>query len=329
MAFKPQTLAAGGTVTGAINFNDDVPLYFGTSNDAFFQWETADANANALILGLPDGDATNVPIFVVGAGSSINNVDLGLFDGETNPGIAILSPDGTKGVIIQAKDNVLHTFSGVNGTADQLQFTGLGALYTPQIFMSANAGFYLGSGFQMRAVTTGVSTNTAIHMGLRANYPLVITDGDVNMATSFGKGVSENYPRVYITSDKAFSTATDEFILLFHDGNNGVLASGKGMVTLGSAESGITASTTQTQGQQPLTRNLNEVSTVGNANDVVTLPGAYESAEIKIINNGANVLQIFPASGDNLGAGVNNSTTLASGSNITFVAYDSTNWEVF
>lgn len=91
---------------------------------------------------------------------------------------------------------------------------------------------------------------------------------------------------------------------------------------------GITASTTQSQGQQPLTKDVNEISTVANANDTVTLPSALTYAKfITILNNGANTLQIFPASGDNLGAGVDTATTLAAGSNITFVNYDATNWE--
>lgn len=92
--------------------------------------------------------------------------------------------------------------------------------------------------------------------------------------------------------------------------------------------SGITASTTQTQGQQPLTNDVNEISTVANANDTVTLPSAPAySRTITIINDGANTLQIFPASGDNLGSGVNTATTLASGSNIRFTNYDATNWK--
>lgn len=97
---------------------------------------------------------------------------------------------------------------------------------------------------------------------------------------------------------------------------------------LRSVTAGITASTTQSQGQQPLTKDINEISTVGNANDVVTLPSAIAGMEIFIINNGANTLQIFPASSDNLGAGVDASTTLIAGATITFVSYDNTNWRV-
>lgn len=98
--------------------------------------------------------------------------------------------------------------------------------------------------------------------------------------------------------------------------------------TVRSVTAGITAGTTQSQGQIPLTSDINEISTCANANDVVTLPTAIAGMEITIINNGAQTLQIFPASSDNLGAGVDTSTTLAAGANVTFVSYDATNWEV-
>ncbi|KKN45053.1 hypothetical protein LCGC14_0686780, partial [marine sediment metagenome] len=90
---------------------------------------------------------------------------------------------------------------------------------------------------------------------------------------------------------------------------------------------GLTASTTQEQGQGALTAQVNEISTVANINDTVTLPTAVAGLQIVIINNGAQTLQIFPASSDNLGAGVDTSTTLASGSNVVYCAYDDTNWE--
>lgn len=94
-----------------------------------------------------------------------------------------------------------------------------------------------------------------------------------------------------------------------------------------STTASITASTTQTQGQGQLGAIVNEVSTVANANDTVTLLSAAAGLQCIVINNGANTLQIFPSSGDNLGAGVNTATTLAAGSNVRYVAYDSTNWE--
>lgn len=90
---------------------------------------------------------------------------------------------------------------------------------------------------------------------------------------------------------------------------------------------GITASVTQTQGQQPLTDDVNEVSVVANANDVVTLPPVIGGRRVWVINNGANTLQIFPASGDNAGAGVDVSITLAAGLTYEFLGLNATNWE--
>lgn len=90
---------------------------------------------------------------------------------------------------------------------------------------------------------------------------------------------------------------------------------------------GIVASTTQTQGNGALTAEVNEVATVANVNDTVTLPTAVAGLKIVIINNGANTLRIFPASGDNLGAGADTATTLAAGSNVVYQSYNATNWE--
>jgi len=86
-------------LTGDLTVGDDLAYEFGAP-DAFFRWETADANANALNLTLPDGDATNVPVLVVGRESDIGNVDLALFDGITVPTLAIMNDSATDGVKI-------------------------------------------------------------------------------------------------------------------------------------------------------------------------------------------------------------------------------------
>lgn len=69
------------------SLGDDVFLTFG--GVASLGWETADANANALILALPDGGGgTDVPIFVIGD-QSILNADIGRFSGLTEPCLAV------------------------------------------------------------------------------------------------------------------------------------------------------------------------------------------------------------------------------------------------
>jgi len=85
-----------------------------------------------------------------------------------------------------------------------------------------------------------------------------------------------------------------------------------------SYETGITASTTQTQGNGVLTAAVNEIATVANDNDVVTLPVIAEGDEVSVINNGDNELQIFPASGENLGNGLNAPVKLESNEEMKF-----------
>jgi len=90
---------------------------------------------------------------------------------------------------------------------------------------------------------------------------------------------------------------------------------------------GITASVTQSQGQQPLYSSYNVISTCANAGDVVTMPSATAGYIVTVINNGAQSANVYPASGDDLGAGVNTAVALDAGSDVTYLAIDATNWE--
>ena len=97
------------------------------------------------------------------------------------------------------------------------------------------------------------------------------------------------------------------------------------------AKKSITASITAVnpgdQGEGALTTDINEISVCGTQDDAVTLPTAVAGLEITVINNGAQRLEIFPASGDAIdGGAANAAVTLAAAANVTFVAYDATNW---
>jgi len=93
-----------------------------------------------------------------------------------------------------------------------------------------------------------------------------------------------------------------------------------------SSNAGITASVTQTQGQQALTKVINEISTCANDDDTVTLPSADAGLMCIVINNGAKNLQIFPASGQNLGAGNNTSTKIPPNTTVIFHCYAAASW---
>jgi hypothetical protein len=100
-----------------------------------------------------------------------------------------------------------------------------------------------------------------------------------------------------------------------------------GDVRLTSVAAGVPASATQTQGEGPLTSAFNQVSICGTTNDVVTLPGANTGLLCVIRNDGAETLQVFPATGAAInGLGTNNSTTIAAGSVARFWATSALQW---
>ena len=80
------------------NLQDDVDLAFGTSSDATLTWSTADANANELVIQLPAGGGTNVPVIVIGShgtAGAFSAADLGLFDGRVSTVVAIFGSTAT------------------------------------------------------------------------------------------------------------------------------------------------------------------------------------------------------------------------------------------
>ena len=89
---------------------------------------------------------------------------------------------------------------------------------------------------------------------------------------------------------------------------------------------GITASTTQTQaGGTALTTAVTVVGTVANANDTVTIAVAFAAGTtIRVMNDGANTLKIYPPSGSDFGAGVDTSTTAATKTSKTFYCFSAT-----
>ena len=87
------------------------------------------------------------------------------------------------------------------------------------------------------------------------------------------------------------------------------------------ANVGLTADAGSAQGGTPLTSSYNVISTCATAGDSVTLPATFPVGTIvKIKNDGAQSADVFPASGDDLGAGANTATALAAGSSITYIA---------
>lgn len=155
-----------------------------------------------------------------------------------------------------------------------------------------------------------------------------VTDNSADFCFGFGHDIDLAHEGVIIFNDGelAGSTTSSRDNEIIFDFQNG-LKMEQGLIKK-STLAGQTADVGSAQGGLPITTDIIEISTVGTTGDSTTLPSAEVGLEIFIINNGANACDVFPASGDNLGAGVDTASSLAAGNNITYVAYDATNWEV-
>ena len=86
-------ISVATNLSGAQSIADDVNLTLGTGNDVKLVYETADANANELLIEVPAGTATNVPVVVIG--DTIVNDDLGQFDGIVSTTVAVMGSTAT------------------------------------------------------------------------------------------------------------------------------------------------------------------------------------------------------------------------------------------
>ena len=195
---------------------------------------------------------------------------------------------------------------------------------------------YFGSSTDSMLLWNALQTPDTLMLALGADSNGLVITKKVNTGFDFAHPLQTN-PTLFVHSA---AQSTTQWIGFTHDGTNALISTGAGLITFAnetavspdtmfrkSCASGITASTTQTQGNGELSNQINEIATCANANDTVTLMPATAGYSCTIINNGANTLRIYPGGSDNLGAGVDTATTLAAGSNITFAAYDGTNWE--
>jgi hypothetical protein len=105
-----------------------------------------------------------------------------------------------------------------------------------------------------------------------------------------------------------------------------VVMSGSLANTVGTA---ITAGTTQTQaGATLLTKDINDVTTVGSAGDGVRLPSAIAGTSITVKNSGVNILAVYPFLADSIDAlAVNLPIRVRPGSVVTFFAKNTIVWE--
>ncbi|NHZ84325.1 MAG: hypothetical protein GWP19_00400 [Planctomycetia bacterium] len=98
--------AGAFTITAnGFRLNDDEKIVWGTGANCNIKYETADANAHALTLILPNVSATQASLLIIGD-TTIDGVDLGWFDQATEygnePGIACVGSTGSNWALFNA-----------------------------------------------------------------------------------------------------------------------------------------------------------------------------------------------------------------------------------
>ena len=182
-----------------------------------------------------------------------------------------------------------------------------------QISVCANAG----DGVELPTAEAGktvvVINNGALSAQVWPASSDTINGGSANAVDAKALGIGES--RVYVS----------------YDAVNWETLSNYGLYLKRSVSTGLTAGTTQTQaGALQLVADVNQISTCANASDAAKLPLAEPGMIISIVNNGAQVLAIWPAVGDAIDAvsanGVD-TNTLAAALTRQYVCYNATNWE--
>ncbi len=102
-----------------------------------------------------------------------------------------------------------------------------------------------------------------------------------------------------------------------------------GHPTLVNANVGLTAHTGSGQGDGVITASYNVYDTVAVAGDAATLPTDMPIGTLVHIKNGAaaNSMDVFPASGHNLGAGANTARACAAADFAIYLRTSTTTWE--
>lgn len=237
LVYADVTYRDGGqsTISSPQTFLDDVPLKFGTGGTVSLLWETADANANALLLAFPEGGAVDVPVFIVGDASALN-VDLALLDGITDPTVAILSDDQSKVLKLSHSGSTAVYNSSSGGHYFYTAGAFSGGVDANGLRTSNDKSLILGTAqvaataFQLQYDTAQTIDSTLVAVDETSRTIHLIDYGDI--AYDFALAAQTN-PTLAIHS--ASQSAT-QYLTLAHNQTNGVITAGAGGISLMSSD---------------------------------------------------------------------------------------------
>ena len=147
-----------------MRYGDGNELIFG--GVASLRWEDGDANANYLLLEMPAGGATDVPVF--GIGIALDDEDLGDFNGTTQSVFFVGDADGDSEVYLSFSADDVGLMAG-KGSATSMGFTFATMTHTASTtVINYTPAYVIGydSGAAMTVTTSDTTGNVAItHAG--------------------------------------------------------------------------------------------------------------------------------------------------------------------
>jgi hypothetical protein len=301
------TLAFGDGNTGFYESSDNI-IRVAQNGANTFQWGTA---------GFA-GSATNAPFMYNRNATATDPVFTILSDSDTGVGSAAADQLS----LIAGGVEMLRLVETGTATTDQVIIAPAGIIgdnTTPALaFGDGDSGFYE-SGDDNIVVSLGtVATwdfNGSFFQGVAGGTPALA-------AVDSTATVPNILPWKGDTDTGLGQNAADELSLIA-GGVEGIrlTEASSSVIQTHEANTGLTADVGSSQGDGVITSTYNVYSTVATAGDAATLPATFaEGTVIYVKNDGAESMDVFPASGDDAGAGLNTAVAVEPDTSVTFIA---------
>ena len=168
-------------------FGDDGAVGFGSGSPGQIVWDTSDANANMLKIEVPTGGAVDVPVVLVGIGHI--GVDLGFFNGVTQPTLGIVDTDRDSYIVMdfsaddaaRIRANRDIDLSIIDNSATSMTIKQGSDAYLIIDTADSSESVSIGTGISGTAITLGHATSeTTVADNLSVTGDLAV-DGTANL----------------------------------------------------------------------------------------------------------------------------------------------------
>jgi hypothetical protein len=240
--------------------------------------------------------------------------------GDTDTGVGAAAADQVS-LIAGGVEAMRLSETGVDGTDQIVIFPGVtvkGAVGTPSLaFGDGDTGFFESADDTLKLAIGGVDTwqfSGSEFRSMNANGPVLADESASTSNPTLIPAFSDFNTGIGWANDEIVLISGGQWAMRFPEVSNQVLFAHSSNV-------GLTADIGSAQGNGVILSSINQYSTVGTIGDAATLPASFDvGTEVHVINDGANSMDVFPASGDDAGAGANIAVAVAAGARAKFLA---------